>query len=183
VEAGNAARVVEQGLSRKNLLFIVMDTVTHALLPVILAEVALKGQKRFGGRGLVLIGVAGALPDLLNPHVSLEARLQSWSHGLPFWAAFSICVMLAVFVSKQRLSPGLGFLICAAYLLHLICDAISGGINWLYPVSDFVWGKFWVHPVYWIPLDIFCLLTCYALFRMRTLWERRRKALQGRRME
>ena len=152
-----------------------MNTVTHALLPVILADVALHGKKRYGGRGLVLIGVAGALPDLLDPHLSLAARMQSWSHGLPFWAVFSVCVLLATFLSKGRFSSGFGLLVSAAYLLHLVCDGISGGINWLYPVSDMVWGRYWVHPLYWVPLDIVCLLVCYTLFRFLPLWEKRRR--------
>ena len=154
-----------------------MNTVTHALLPVILTDVVYGGRKRFGGRALVMIGLAGALPDLLNPHLSLEARMQSWSHGLPFWLAFSSCVLLASFLSKGRFRPGVALLACAAYFLHLACDAVSGGINWLYPVSDWVWGGYWVHPVTWVPLDVICVLTCYVLFRLIPLWGRRKKPL------
>ncbi len=151
-----------------------MDTVTHALAPVILAHVCLKRSKGFGRWGLVAIAIGGALPDLLTPHFSLEARMSSWSHGLPFWAAFSGGLFLASVLSARRLSLRLACFLSMAYLFHLVCDSISGGINWLYPVADLVWGDYWISPVFWIPLDIVCILSCYYLFRLQPFLERRR---------
>lgn len=141
-----------------------MNVVTHSLLPVI-AAATLPGTARPGCKGLIAIGIAGAMPDILNPHITLEARMSSWSHGLPFFALFALCVITASGLSQGKIPLRLGLMICAAYLLHLVCDAISGGINWLHPVANLAWGGFWVHPLLWIPLDIICLLTCYVLFR------------------
>lgn len=146
-----------------------MDTVTHALAPVIIAHVCMSRSTRFGRAGLIAIGVAGALPDILSPHLSLEARMTSWSHGLPFWVALTTCLVIASLVSQRRFPLRLSLALSLAYLFHLICDAISGGINWLYPVSDFIWGEYWVSPIFWIPLDIVCVLLCYYLFRLRPL--------------
>jgi membrane-bound metal-dependent hydrolase YbcI (DUF457 family) len=153
-----------------------MNTVTHALAPVIIAHVAFSRSKRFRAWDLVAIGVAGALPDLLTPHMTLESRMISWSHGLPFWTAFTVMLFVISLLSKQRISNRLAGIMSLSYLLHLVCDAVSGGINVLYPVKNLIWGAYWVSPVLWIPLDILCLLTCYYLFRFRPLWARRLEA-------
>lgn len=153
-----------------------MDTITHALVPVITASYCRGDGKWLRRFGLVGIGVAGALPDLLSPHLTLEARMASWSHGLPFWALFSLVALLVAFISKGRVSWQLSTALSAAYLLHLCCDAISGGINWLYPVRDLVWGRFWVDALWWIPLDVFFVLWAYYLFRLKPLWLRRKQA-------
>ena len=115
-----------------------MDTVTHALAPVIIAHVTFSRSKSLGVWSLVAIGVAGALPDLLTPHMSLESRMTSWSHGLPFWAAFTGVLIVISLISKQHLSNRLAWILSLSYLFHLICDAVSGGINVLYPVKDFM---------------------------------------------
>lgn len=144
-----------------------MDTVTHALAPVIIAHVCLARPERFGRWGLVAIALAGAMPDILSPHLSLESRMTSWSHGLPFWSALTFGLLIASWATKRKLSLRLSVILSLAYLFHLICDAISGGINWMYPVADLIWGQYWVSPIFWIPLDIVCVLVCYYLFRLR----------------
>lgn len=151
-----------------------MDTITHALAPLIIAHLSRSRFEKFGRRSLIAIGVAGALPDVLTPHFSLEARMTRWSHGLPFWTAFTVLVFIISILSKKRLSLRLAGWISFAYLFHLICDSISGGINWLYPVRNFVWGDYWVSPLWWIPLDFVCLLICYYLFRMKPHFEKAR---------
>jgi hypothetical protein len=153
-----------------------MDTVTHALLPVILIG-AVAGQKPWLGRwGLVAVGAAGALPDLLSPHLSLEARLSSWSHGLPFWLLFTIGVVSAALISRRRFDLRLAVAVSGAYLFHILCDAVSGGVNFLYPYRDLVWGAYWVDPVFWIPLDVICILACYWMFRVLPALRLRRQA-------
>jgi hypothetical protein len=142
-----------------------MDTVTHALAPVILTRI-FAGPLWPRWRGFTAIALAGALPDLINPHLSLQARMSSWSHGLPFWVLFSVILFGTAHLSDKRIPVPLAALCSAAYLFHLFCDAISGGVNWLYPFKDFIWGDYWVDPVFWIPLDVLCLLSCYFLFRV-----------------
>ena len=151
-----------------------MNTITHALVPVIMVHVCLPRSKRFGRWSLVAIGFAGALPDLLTPHFTLEARMMSWSHGLPFWSALTCGLLVVSFLSSQRLPLVLCSSLSAAYLFHLFCDAISGGINWMYPMRNFIWGDYWIGPMLWIPLDVIFILLCYYIFRLRSLLKTRR---------
>ncbi|MEP2774388.1 MAG: metal-dependent hydrolase [Luteolibacter sp.] len=152
-----------------------MDTITHALLPVIIYEMSRRESSEWAGkRGVIAIGVGGALPDLINPHLSLAARMSSWSHGLPFWLVLTAALLIAAYFSGRKFSLLLALACSAACLLHIFCDAISGGVNFLYPFGAFVWGKYWVHPVLWIPLDVACLLICYYLFRLRPLLKARK---------
>ncbi|MGD7652810.1 MAG: metal-dependent hydrolase [Verrucomicrobiales bacterium] len=143
-----------------------MNVFTHALLPV-LATRALAGRTHgFGRWEWVGIGVAGALPDVLNPHLTLEARMTSWSHGLGCWLGLSVVVVAVCFLSRGKLSLRLAGVLSGAYLLHVFCDAISGGVNFLHPFGTWVWGGYWVHPVWWVPADVICLLSCYFMFRV-----------------
>jgi hypothetical protein len=142
-----------------------MDTVTHALLPVICTGLVAGNAKWLGRWGLVGIGIAGALPDLLTPHLSLEARMTSWSHGIPCWLAFSSVLIICSIFIRRGFSTRLALFQSGAYLLHMACDAISGGVNFLYPFGNWTWGDYWVDPIWWVPLDIICVLTCYVMFR------------------
>ncbi|RYD23855.1 MAG: hypothetical protein EOP88_02600 [Verrucomicrobiaceae bacterium] len=153
-----------------------MDTITHALAPVILTRLALGKPGWMPRHGLSAIGVAGAMPDLINPHLSLAARMTSWSHGLPFWGGFTVVLLVFAMVKPRVLPVKLALLLSAAYLFHMVCDAISGGINWLYPVRTFVWGDYYVDPVWWIPLDVVCVLTVYVMFRLVPLRAKVREA-------
>jgi len=150
----------------------IMDIVTHALAPVLIARLICRGDKRLGGRALIAIGVAGALPDLICPHLSLEARMSSWSHGLPCWGVFAVGCLVGNLANPRRVPLRLACLLAFAYLLHLVCDAVSGGVDWLYPVGHFVWGEYWVDPVWWIPLDVTFLLLAYFIFRLRPMFAR-----------
>jgi membrane-bound metal-dependent hydrolase YbcI (DUF457 family) len=150
-----------------------MNTVTHALLPVICVRLITKSPKWLGRWGPAYIGLAGALPDILNPHLSLDARLTSWSHGIPFWLTISIAFFVGSFFSRGKYSLALAACMSAAYLQHIICDAISGGVNFFYPIRNLIWGEYWVDPLLWIPLDVICLLSTYVLFRLIPLWKKR----------
>jgi membrane-bound metal-dependent hydrolase YbcI (DUF457 family) len=150
-----------------------MDTVTHALLPVIAAGLYersyLVSEKRrgvFSIKMLIAIGVFGAAPDILNPHFSLDDRYSSWSHGIPFWLILTMA--LAIFgIIRRNICPAyMAVWLSGAYVLHIFCDAISGGIAWLYPLRGSVIGTFYIEPVWWIPLDVLCCLFAYGLFRV-----------------
>lgn len=154
-----------------------MDTVTHALLPVICTGLVAKNAKWLGRWELVATGLAGALPDLLTPHLSLEARMTSWSHGIPCWLTFSLALIIYSIVSRGRLAARLTFLLSGAYLFHMICDAISGGLNFLHPLGNWTWGDYWVDPSWWVPLDVICILICYLMFRIMPGLNARRAAL------
>lgn len=156
-----------------------MDTITHALAPVIIARLISRDEGWPKRKDYLLIGLAGALPDLLNPHLSLESRMASWSHGIPFWAAFTIALALVSLVKKRWIPASSAISMSLAYVFHLFCDAISGGVNWLHPFGKFVWGDYFVDPVYWVPLDIVLVLTAYVLFRLIPLRKKIRKPSQS----
>jgi len=155
-----------------------MNTITHALIPVICVRLIARHPKWLGRWRLVQVGLAGALPDLLNPHFSLEARMTSWSHGLPFWFAVSTILVVGSIIGRGRLSLQGAICMSMAYLLHIACDAISGGIDFLYPFGSWIWGYYWVDPLWWIPLDIILILLAYLLFRILPVLKNRRKAEQ-----
>jgi len=149
-----------------------MNTITHCLLPVIAVSLAQRHHRSiehhltiFSTKELCAIGLFGAAPDIINPHLSLAARLTSWSHGLPFFG-FLILLVISVRIYKpQILNTHLSLCLLGAYLLHLTCDAIAGGLAWLYPFNHSVIGDYYYNPIYWIPTDGVCLLTIYALYR------------------
>jgi hypothetical protein len=144
-----------------------MNIFTHAMAPVVLIRLTVGRNKDWSRRKWMTIGLAGALPDLLSPHWSIEARMNSWSHGLPFWGGFTLVLVGFALAKPRLLSPSFAAILSGAYLLHLICDAISGGIDWLHPLGTFVWGEYWVEPERWIPLDFLFLFALYAVFRPR----------------
>jgi len=163
-----------------------MNTITHALLPVIAAGVSeradLGPESRRGSlttRDFLFIGLAGAAPDLLDPHLSLADRYSSWTHNLAAWAGFSLLIVAVLLWQRQGFSLRLAAWLSGAYLLHLFCDAIAGGIAWLSPfAADSIIGSYLVSPALWLPLDVACLLATYLRFRavprLRKAWEHRR---------
>ena len=150
-----------------------MNTVTHALLPVIAAglyERSYAPPSRHRGtlspKTIAVIGIFGAVPDLLNPHLSLAARYSSWSHGLFFWALLT--VGLVIYAVIRRSKPSIWATVVwlsGAYLFHLVCDAISGGIVWTYPFGQQIVGARIVSHIWWAPVDIVCGVTAYLVFR------------------
>ncbi len=125
------------------------------------------------------IGIAGALPDILSPHLSLEARMTSWSHGIPCWSLFTFGMLLIAVFSRKKMPVRLALLLSGAYILHMICDAVSGGVDFLYPLGHWTWGDYWVNPIWWVPLDVTCFLTCYWMFRIAPAMKRKMHAKQG----
>lgn len=123
-------------------------------------------RHRFGGRAAGLVDAA-FFPRIQN--VQLVARAT-------FLVLFSLVALCVSILSKGKIPLQLISAFSAAYLLHLVCDSISGGVNWLYPYYDVIWGEYWVSPMLWIPLDVVCLLLCYYLFRLRPLLEKRRQS-------
>lgn len=150
-----------------------MNTITHGLLPVITAGMCERaylgpdGRRGFfSRRDILLIGLAGAAPDLFDPHLSLADRYSSWTHNVFAWAGFTLLVVVLHAWRSQLISRRLGLWLSAAYLLHLFCDAIAGGIAWLYPfATDSIIGQYLVPSKLWIPLDLVCFLTTYFIFR------------------
>ena len=147
---------------------------THACLPVILAgfwdwkRVRQELPPRFSKVDLMVIALGGILPDLLNIHLSLEARHSSATHSIWFpliLAPFALIFFLPRF---QKSFPTF-LLAWLGVVLHLFCDLISGGIP-LWGSGTLIIGKYYVHPVYWLPLDcISILFTWFVFFRIKYL--------------
>jgi membrane-bound metal-dependent hydrolase YbcI (DUF457 family) len=155
-----------------------MNTVTHALIPVICARLITREPKWMGRWGLLQIGFAGALPDILNPHLSLEARMTSWSHGLPFWFVLTMFALIISLLWRSIFYPQLVICMSLAYLLHILCDAISGGVDLFYPFGSFILGYYWFDPLWWIPMDIILILFAYTLFRILPRLKKQKEAQQ-----
>ena len=156
-----------------------MWIITHTLSPVVViaAGEALaieKTKKRiFEARHYVLFAASGALPDVLYPHLSLADRYSSWTHTLWFLLGFIPLAILAgrfLVVRRRALTIVLMIFSCA---FHLFCDAIAGGIAWLYPVSNAIIGRYFVPSGWWFTLDIISLASAAILLlwvSLRARW-------------
>ena len=168
----------------------IVNVITHGLAPVVIAATANLIWRHRHGEPLLrkphfwAIGLAGAAPDLLHPHLSLDARLTSWTHNIWFLLGF---IPVAIFIarrwipSRKQLTAWLMVFGCA---LHLFCDGIAGGIAWAYPFSnaEFVEiGRYFIAPRHWPWLDVGCVLAIYFLFRVIDLREaaRPRRCAEG----
>ena len=171
-----------------------MDTPTHALIPVIAYGLMRRGvlasgtrQEKFVvARTAVIVGLVGALPDMVDPHVTLDERLRSWSHCLTAWVGFGALLGIISQVAGRWLSPMFAIGLSATYLSHIIGDAIAGGVGWSYPFSDAVVGDYYVRPEWWIPLNFVCALLAYIVYRLVpriSIDRRRREALEKRRAQ
>ena len=138
-----------------------MFVITHALAPVAIGAAAnvarLAGGTRerlFSGVQLLLIGAAGASPDVLSPHLSLTARLTSPTHTIWYLlAVYPVFLLLALWFGKNRRLL-LAHAMWLAVLLHLASDALAGGVAWLYPLDDrILGGRFIPYPFWWLLSD------------------------------
>ena len=132
---------------------------THASLPVILATavnaayLSQKGRLLFRFRHLAAIALGGVLPDIVWPHLSLHARLTSWSHTA--WFLSGLAVILLLF-GRRLLQPGWQAAAVAVWLavaLHLGVDTVSGGTAPLYPFGHRI-GFSTISFHYWIYVDL-----------------------------
>ena len=143
-----------------------MTPISHALIPVCLGSRWIpKGEGAPTWRLSLAVALSGVLPDLLNPHLYLDARQGAWSHSLVAWLGFC-AVVWAVYLrlGKREHAPIAG-LCMFAYGAHLACDAITGGIGLLLPFSTTVWGRhvlpFWA----WTASDVGFTLCAYFIYR------------------
>ncbi len=134
-----------------------------------------KGRLLFQVRHLGAIAVGGVLPDIVWPHLSLHARLTSWSHTVWFLAAL---VPILILFGRKLLGPGWKPAAVAAWLavlLHLGVDTISGGTAPLYPLG----GRIGIRTIsfhYWIFVDLVTVPVAILCF----LWTRRKSRSTGR---
>jgi len=142
-----------------------MNIITHALAPVIIIQWLNPKLKNSNIKFLGLMLLFGALPDLLNPHFTLEGRLLSWSHALPCWLTITIFLWLTHRYLKSYLPLTIACFCSFAYLFHIACDAITGGVSLFYPFNKYLFGGYYIHSLLWIALDIVSLVLFYIYFR------------------
>jgi len=145
-----------------------MFATTHIALPVIAAQ-ALNlrnfvkcGTPLFTRWQFIAIGICGMLPDIVNPHLGLEARYSSGSHTAWFFFGYSLLSIISAKFLPQRHKLTL-HLCWFAVLLHIICDLASGGINPIPPYSGII-GDYWIAPEAWLYTDLFCIITAYVFY-------------------
>jgi len=145
-----------------------MNVITHALLPVAAKQVTELRRKelpayRSQWRGWAVVGLAGILPDLLNPHISLGGRCNSFSHGWVFTLAVVLtCVAYRLWRWREP-SGRLALWCAAAYVLHVAGDIVSGGLDFL--GNGRAIGDWWIAPEMWPVLDLATVLAFVLLHR------------------
>lgn len=126
---------------------------------------------------LLLIAVAGILPDLLWPHTSMHGRLTSWTHTIWF---LLVLFMVVYFISKRVLNKKhttFAVLFWFAAALHIFADAISGGVAFFYPVEKVV-GARHIPYRYWLYFDLVFVTVTAILFVMRSRLKNYRRSLR-----
>lgn len=116
-------------------------------------------QFLFNRTTLLYSSIFGILPDLVNPHFSLAARHQSWSHTL--WFALGIAVVIYTFrLLTHKLTVQQAHLFVLAVILHLIGDAVAGGIFPLGTAGPQL-GAYYLKPIYWPAADVATYFLAY----------------------
>jgi hypothetical protein len=151
-----------------------MNIVSHVLYPVVFAQsangYAIHNRKPilFNWKHLLLIGLSGGLPDILRPHIYFESRYSSFTHSV--WFLLTALFVSLIFAWRFKRFRTLIWFCFFALSLHLICDAISGGINIFAPFGKMMIGGNYVRTRYWISLDVTALL----FFALSCLYNRYR---------
>lgn len=157
-----------------------MSPITHAILPVLVMR---KHFPQVSGRPTMgvaaVVALAGVLPDLLSPHLTLEARHLSFSHSVAGFWVFLVAIAVIGKVRPAILDTRLAAMCAVAYGLHILCDMISGGVALAYPASHEIYGgpplSFWI----WVSSDVVLLGYAYVEFRWLPLRRRLRPAGRG----
>ena len=95
-------------------------------------------DRLFANKHLVAIGIAGALPDLLYPHLSLKARYSSWTHTVWFLLAM---YMVYTFICRKWFRGRwilLTNFLWLASVAHIAMDTISNGTRPMYPYGPVI---------------------------------------------
>lgn len=155
-----------------------MTPITHALFPILAGSRWIRRHDhRPSLRISAVVALCGALPDLLDPHITLDARFESWSHTLLAAVGFSVVVIAVCSLKRFRAYSAIGVLCVFAYAAHLACDVISGGGRLLLPFSHVISGGSYWPSWAWGATDILLLLYVYLAYRWIPL---RKRYLQNR---
>ncbi len=151
-----------------------MTPVSHALLPVFFGRKFIShvnGVPVF--REVAIIALCGALPDILSPHLSLEARYTALSHTV--YAAAIFTALVGIISIFSPLIRRLSILCILAYCGHIACDMISGGVALFYPYRIHVYGDNYMPHWLWITSDSLLVLYLYLVYRWLPLRKKMKK--------
>jgi hypothetical protein len=153
-----------------------MTPVSHALLPVFFGRRWIPKNNTIPcPRVTAVVALCGALPDILSPHLSLDARYTALSHTVWAWVLFSILFLILRKALPQTLSSSLVALCICAYGGHIVCDSITGGVSLFYPINPDVQGENYLPYWLWITCDGFLILYLYLVYRWLPLRNRIRE--------
>ena len=144
-----------------------MTPISHALIPVCLGSQWI--PKKDGAptwRMFLAVAASGVMPDLLNPHLRLEARHEVWSHSLMAWGGFALLVLATLLLRFRGRGHGAVAALCVlAYGAHLGCDAVTGGIALMQPFADTITGRHMLPFWAWTVSDVGLTVLAYFLYR------------------
>ncbi len=117
---------------------------THTCVPV-LAALGVDALRLHRGRNrlfpkshLMLIALAGALQDLLHPHLALSSRYSSWTHTL--WFLLAVYPVFGI-ICRTWFRPRWILLTHCMWLaacIHLATDTLANGTRPLYPFGPVI---------------------------------------------
>jgi hypothetical protein len=121
-----------------------MTVVTHALAPVLAVKIIdtirlFKGKtKYFSLKYVIIIGLAGTLPDILGMHFSLQGRYTSWTHNI--WFLIGVYPLYLLLSLKYFRKNWFLFthILWLATAFHFYLDARSGGIALFNPYGGII---------------------------------------------
>lgn len=153
-----------------------MTPVSHALLPVLLGRRWIPKKHSVPcPRVSAAVALCGALPDILSPHLSLDARYTALSHTVWAWLIFGALILILHGIVPKIAAPSLAALCICAYGGHIFCDLITGGVSLLYPLNSTVQGENYLPYWLWITCDGILILYLYVVYRWLPLRKRIRE--------
>ncbi|MGE0083871.1 MAG: metal-dependent hydrolase [Desulfococcaceae bacterium] len=129
-------------------------------------------ERLFSNREMMYTGLCGGLPDILSPHIRLAGRMSSLTHTLWFLLAAFIFLGILCFAFPGRFRFRCGLMCGAAIAMHLLADAVSGGIALFFPLDTLGIGHYYIPPVMWFPLDVAAVSLTLAVLSFSNLMER-----------
>ena len=159
-----------------------MTAGTHFAIPIVVAgsfnlfSISKTHQALLSRWHILLIGISGLLPDILTPHIRLQARYDSWSHTAWFlFSFFLLCIILAMCLPARHKAAA--HFCWLAALLHILSDMVSGGINFIPPFGRPI-GDYYLPFPYWLHLDGITILAAYIM-----CWYARHRLRQSKSIE
>jgi len=146
-----------------------VNVITHSLLPITAKQIVELRQAQLPAyrtqlRHWAVVGIFGSLPDILDPHISLGARCDSFSHAWPFTMAVLLACGIYGILARRRESGRLALWGAAAYAAHVLGDIVSGGLDFFRTGRAI--GDYWITPCLWPVSDLLFIVAFILLNRI-----------------